>query len=85
MTLPDERYAAIHNTERFLMNLCNPRLTPRVPRAVRQRAQTLLKHYPSVFELDQLAERSPDVIVHRMEPLTRLMRTYEESRDDQMD
>jgi len=82
MTLPDERYAAIHNTERFLMNLCNPRLTPRVPRAVRQRAQALLKHYPSVWDLDRLAEKSPDVIIEKMEPLTRLMRTYEESRDD---
>ena len=82
MTLPDERYAAILNTERFLMNLCNPRLTPRVPRAVRQRAQALLRHYPNCFDLDRLAEKSPDVIIEKMEPLTRLMRTYEESRDD---
>ena len=82
MTLPDERYRAIQYTERFLKDLCDRSKTPRVPKAIRQRASSLLKHYPSTFNLDQLAERSPDVIMARIEPLTRLFMEYEQEKKD---
>jgi len=82
MTLPDERYAAIRNTEKFLSELCDPTLTPRVPRRVRAQAHNLLRHYPTYFDLDRLAEKSPDVIIAKMEPLTRMVMSYEETRRD---
>ena len=85
MTLPDERYAAIRNTGLFLRDLCNPRATPRVPAHIRNQARGLLRHYPSTFYLDQLAERSPDIVTSRMEELTRMLRAYEQSREEPCD
>lgn len=82
MTLPDERYSAIHNTQQFLVNLCDPRSTPRVPGAIRRQAANLLRHYPSKYYLDRLAEKSPDVIIQRIEPLTRMVMTYQQEKHD---
>ena len=82
MTLPDERYGAIRHTEDFLVSLCDPRSTPRVPRAIRRQAANLLRHYPSKYYLDRLAEKSPDVIIERMEPLTRVVMTYQQEKHD---
>ena len=83
MTLPDERYGAIRHAEEFLMSLCDPRSTPRVPGTIRRQAANLLRHYPSKYHLDRLAEKSPDVIIERIEPLTRMVMTYQqEKRDD---
>lgn len=82
MTLPDERYRAIQQTENFLKELLDAQKTPRVPKLIRQRAYSLLRHYPSKYHLDRLAEKSPDVILERMEPLTRMVMSYEESRND---
>jgi hypothetical protein len=82
MTLPDERYRAIAQTADFLLSLCDPAKTPRVPRDIRSRAGSLLRHYPTYFDLDRLAEKSPDVIISKMEPLTRMIMTYEETRRD---
>lgn len=80
MTLPDQRYRAILHTQQFLLDLCQPKITARVPRAIRQRASALLRHYPSVWDLDQLAEKSPDVIIEQMEPLTRVVMTYQQEK-----
>jgi hypothetical protein len=85
MTLPDERYAAIRNTERFLMDLCNPKKTARIPRTIRQQALGLLRQYPNSFYLEQLAERSPDVITPKIEPLTRMLMTYQQSGEENCD
>ena len=82
MTLPDERYCAIQHTEQFLMSLCDSRSTPRVPRAIRQQAARLLRHYPTKYYLDRLAEKSPEVIIERMEPLTRMIMTYKQEKHD---
>jgi len=80
MTLPDERYRAILHTQQFLLELCQPHVTARVPRVIRQRARALLRHYPSVWDLDRLAEKSPDVIIEKMEPLTRVVMTYQQEK-----
>lgn len=82
MTLPDERYRAIQQTQEFLMSLCDARATPRVPSVIRQRARSLLRHYPSRYHLNQLAEKSPDVIIDRIEPLTRVVMTYQQEKHD---
>jgi hypothetical protein len=80
MTLPDERYRAIRNTRLFLGDLLDRSVYPRVPREVRTIARQLLKHYPGDYDLDRLAEKAPDVIIREMEPLTRLVMTYEENK-----
>jgi hypothetical protein len=67
MTLPDERYRALQYTERFLMDLCDPSVTPRIPKTVRQRAAQCLRHYPSSYHLDQLAACVPSILWTDME------------------
>ena len=80
MTLPDERYRAIRDTRQFLIDLCDRTVTHKIPRAVRGEAYRMLRHYPSDFDLDRLAEKAPDVIIREMEPLTRMVMTYEETK-----
>lgn len=77
MTLPDERYRAIQRTEQFLVDLCNSTSTPRVPKAIRAQARSLLRHYPSKWDLDRLTEAAPDIIAKQLEPLTRLIMQHE--------
>ena len=62
MTLPDERYRAIKYTEQFLTDLLDPKKTPRVPKEIRQRAYSCLRHYPGGYYLDVLATKSPSIL-----------------------
>ena len=57
MTVPRERTNAVMFTENFLYDLIDPKKTPRVPRAIRQRAHALLRHYPSQFDMETIAAR----------------------------
>jgi hypothetical protein len=59
MTMPYERYRAIHNTREFLMDLLDPRKTPRVPKPVRQAAARCLRHYPMSHDMEQVARKCP--------------------------
>jgi len=61
MTLPDERFRATSRTRDFLLELCTPSATPRVPSHIRDRARVLLKHFPSELDLDMAAEALPDL------------------------
>lgn len=61
MTLPNERTRAIVNTRNFLYDLADPKKTPRVPKAVRQEALRVLKHYPWNLHLDITAAVMPDI------------------------
>ena len=71
MTLPDERYRAVLAAERLLKDLCDPRVTPRVPRAVRQRASSVLRHYPGSWDMDRAAHSCPEVFQspHKLDDL----------------
>ena len=57
MTLPIERTNAVLRTERFLIDLMDPKKYPRVPKVVRQEAGRLLKHYPSQYDMEEMEER----------------------------
>jgi hypothetical protein len=57
MTVPVERTNAVLYTEQFLLDLLDPKKTPRVPRDVRQQARQLLRHYPSKYYMDVIADR----------------------------
>ena len=56
MTLPIERKQAVLRTEQFLKDLLNPKMTPRVPRAVREQAYRCLRHYPTEFCLKDILD-----------------------------
>jgi len=73
MTLPDERYRAVVQTRRFLLDLCNTEHTPRVPRLVRETARSMLRHYPSDYEMQCAARECPSVFQERMEDLHRFV------------
>lgn len=60
MTMPFERTAAVMNTREFLLELMDPKKTPRVPSAVRKQAYRLLKHYPSSCHLEVLFSGASD-------------------------
>ena len=70
MTLPIERTQAVLRVERFLMDLRNPKKYPRVPKAVREEASRLLRHYPSQYDMKYIDES--------FEPLERI--DYEQNR-----
>lgn len=84
MTLPDERYRAVVQTRRFLMDLCNSAHTPRVPKIVREHARWCLRHYPSDWEMSQAAEAAPHVFAEKMEPLHRLLLQYEQETNKEL-
>jgi hypothetical protein len=79
MTLPDERYRAVMQTIDFLTEICN---TPRVPKIIKQRASTLLRHYPSAWDMKMAAQYAPNVFQERMEPLYRMVKQYEQDKED---
>jgi hypothetical protein len=80
MTLPDERYRAVVQTQRFLLQILT---TPRVPKAIKDQARSCLRHYPSDFDMDRAAEGAPDIFAKRMEDVTRMFKKYEESKHEQ--
>lgn len=62
MTTAEDRYRAIKQSRKMLEELCDPGKTPRVPSMVRDRARSILKHFPTDYDLDRLAENSPDLL-----------------------
>ena len=73
MTLPDERYRAVVQTRRFLLDLCNSQHTPRVPKLIRDTARSMLRHYPSDWDMNRAAQAAPEVFQERMEDLHRFV------------
>ena len=47
--------------ERFLMDLRDPKKYPRVPKAVREEASRLLRHYPSKYNMKYIADSFEEV------------------------
>jgi len=72
MTLPDERYRAVMQSIQFLTRLAGGEY-PRTPKAVRAEARSLLRHYPSAYDMKQAARNSPNVFQERMEELHRFV------------
>jgi hypothetical protein len=77
MTLPDERYRAVVQTQKFLLEILS---TPRVPKAIKDRARSCLRHYPIEWDMQRAALQAPDVFAERMEDVTRMFRAYEQSK-----
>jgi len=79
MTLPDERYRAVIQTEKFLKEILS---TPRVPKAIKDRARSCLRHYPSDYDMNRAAEGAPHVFQERMEDLHRFVAQGAAEQDD---
>jgi hypothetical protein len=62
MTLPDERYRALKAGKKLLEELCDPGKTPRVPSIVRDRARGALRHFPQDYEIEQMAQKCPELL-----------------------
>ena len=62
MTMPYERYRSLLYVRDFLCDLLDPKMTERVPTAVRQRASAVLRHYPLQYELELLAKKAPELL-----------------------
>ena len=73
MTLPDERYRAVKYAQDFLSRLAGGQYA-RVPKAVRDEARNILRHYPNSWDMDRAAQAAPDVFQERMEPLYRMIK-----------
>ena len=83
MTLPDERYRAVKMASQLLLDLCDPKRTPRVSKEIRQRAQAALRHYPSKWDMDRAAQACPEVFVERYEELTKFIKQGVAQRGEQ--
>ncbi len=72
VTLPDERYRAVKNAQQFLARLAGGDY-PRVPKAVREEARSILRHYPLDWDMQRTAQAAPDIFQERMEDLHRFV------------
>lgn len=72
MTIPYERTRALIETKSFLQELQDPKLTPRVPAAVREIARKLLLHYPSYADIE-LAHKALPMRYGPVPPFSRLV------------
>lgn len=61
MTLPIERTNAVLRVEQFLLDLMDPKKTPRVPKEIRVHAWRCLKHYPSKYDMENAGNEAPKV------------------------
>ena len=61
MTMPNERRWAVNTTRQFLLDLLNPKKTPRVPSAIRKEAYRCLKHYPGEYHMEEAQRIAPSV------------------------
>ena len=78
MTLPDERYRAVLMAERFLKDLCDRSKTPRIPKEIRSRASSVLRHFPSQYDMERCVEGSM-VFAKNLDPLYKMVKQHEMS------
>jgi hypothetical protein len=79
MTLPDERYRAVIQTQKFLLEILT---TPRIPKAIKDQARYCLRHYPSEYDMKKVSQTSADIFAERMEDVTRMFKKYEASKNE---
>ena len=79
MTLPDERYRAVVQTFKFLNEILS---TPRVPKKIKEGARWCLRHYPNEWDMEETADKVPEIFQKEMEPLYRMIKQYEQDKDN---
>jgi DNA-binding protein Fis len=68
--------------KRLLEELCDPKMTPRIPAGIRDRARGALRHYPSEWDKQNASNLAPIVFQEKMEPLYRMVKQYEQEKKD---
>ena len=61
MTMPNERRNAVNRTRIFLLDLMDPKKTPRIPKSIRRDAYYCLKHYPGEYHMLLASEQAPEL------------------------
>ena len=84
MTLADERYRSLVQTKKFLMELLSPHATPKVPRVIRERARSLLRHWPDDYYLEKMTIDMPSDFAKEMEPLYRMVKQREQELNEEV-
>jgi hypothetical protein len=79
VTLPDERYRSVKWAASFLSRLAGGEF-PRTPKAVRQEAASILRHYPTGWDMNRAAAAAPEVFQEQMEPLYRMIKQHEQDK-----
>lgn len=83
MTLPDERYRSVMWAKKFLEGIAHDRKAyPRISKAVRGEAYSILRHFPSEWDMKNAVDLAPIIFQERMEPVTRLMAQYEKNKNE---
>ena len=80
MTLPDERYRAVMWAGKFLQSIADKRSG--LSEEMKVEARNILRHYPSEWDLEEAAEGAPHVFAKRMEDLYRMLKQYEQDKND---
>ena len=80
MTLPDERYRAVMWAGKFLQSIADKRSG--LSEEMKVEARNILRHYPSEWDLEEAAEGAPHVFAKRMEDLYRMVKQYEQDKDE---
>ena len=65
MTLPDERLRALKRVRPYLIALATTPMRELRKETLRAQIRGLLKHYPSDYELDRIAEAVPELLEKR--------------------
>lgn len=63
MTLPFERTRSVLETQKFLRRLIDPKVTPGLPKYIREDARALLRHYPTLHDMEVTAMGWGDKLV----------------------
>ena len=61
MTMPNERFYAVRNAREFLVELMDPKKTPKVPKEIRLKAYYAIKHFPGEFHMEEARKLAPSV------------------------
>ena len=61
VTMPNERQYAIRNTRAFLVELLDPKKTPRIPKDIRLKAYYCLKHFPGEYHMEEARKQAPSI------------------------
>jgi len=87
MTLPDERYRAVASARELLIEIANPGgRWKRIPKELRLYCIHALRHYPTQWEMDLMADEAPSLFQKRMDPLVRMIHVYDqEQKEEQND
>lgn len=77
--MPDERFRAVVQTEKFLKEILT---TPRVPKAIKDQARWCLRHYPSHWDMQSAAKEAPHVFQERMDDLHKFLLKGKEENEN---